>query len=49
MISFPEPQRYAQLECLVHYYGFLETGKLVNIRKSKLEKKIALSPGDKNS
>lgn len=48
MFNFAELQKYAQLEYLVHYHGVLESGKLVNIGKSKLEK-IALSPDDKNS
>lgn len=39
MFSFVEPQKYAQLEGLVNYYGFLESGKLVNIEKSKLGEK----------
>lgn len=38
-LSFVEPQKYAQLEGLVNYYGFLESGKLVNIEKSKLGEK----------
>lgn len=38
--SFAEPQKYAQLECLVHFYGFLESGKLVNMERVKWEKKI---------
>lgn len=40
MFSFAEPQKYAQLEwCIIM---FLEFGKLVNIEKSKLEKKKKL-------
>lgn len=38
MFSFAEPQKYARFECLLHYYGFLESGKLVNTENSKLEK-----------
>lgn len=38
MFSFAEAQERAQLECLVHYYGFLESGKLANIKMNKVEK-----------
>lgn len=39
MFSFAKLQKYAQLDYLVHYYGILEFGKIVNIGESKLEKK----------
>ena len=40
MFSFAEAQAHAQLECLFYYYGFLESGKLVE--KSKVGKKMKL-------